>query len=343
MSRTALIDGDMLRYTLGFACQEEDEEGVITTAPTFSWQHSVDVFISAVVKNSGSQGFPKVYLTGEGNFREEIAQRRPYKEDRKDAEKPVLYEAIGSYLVDEWAAIVVNGMEADDALAIEQTNSLAYSCIEGTDDYVLDPEFCDTIICTLDKDLRQVEGWHYSWPVGDHIGEREPYFVYPMGELIPLFHKTDTVKVFETWPLVNGEPVDPTQDFYLIPFDTYTRGAKKGEVKTKRVQVGTTPKFKKLEGTGISFFYAQILMGDPTDSIPGLEGVGDKGAYLALRGATSELDMFNRCYALYSGRYAEMGYMELQEQARLLWMVRELDEMGDPVMWSAPRGAFDAE
>ena len=30
--RTALIDADMVRYTLGFACQRTEDDGTITTA-----------------------------------------------------------------------------------------------------------------------------------------------------------------------------------------------------------------------------------------------------------------------------------------------------------------------
>lgn len=42
------------------------------------------------------------------------------------------------------------GMEADDLMAIEQTKR---------------PN--ETIICTRDKDLRAVPGWHYGWELGN--------------------------------------------------------------------------------------------------------------------------------------------------------------------------------
>jgi 5'-3' exonuclease len=41
-------------------------------------------------------------------------------------------------------------MEADDLMSIEQTSR---------------PH--ETIICTRDKDLRQVPGWHYGWELGN--------------------------------------------------------------------------------------------------------------------------------------------------------------------------------
>lgn len=191
--RTALIDADMVRYTLGFACQRTEDDGTITTADDYSWKHSIDIFISSVMKNSKSQAC-KLYLTGKGNFRETVAKKKPYKGTRK-SEKPVLYEAISTYLVDEWAAEVIEGMEADDALAINQTDS--------------------TIICSNDKDLRMVAGWHYSWPVGDRIGERLPYFVDTLGSITATLKEDGKIKKVEAtglrmfyYQLLIGDSVD---------------------------------------------------------------------------------------------------------------------------------------
>jgi 5'-3' exonuclease len=50
----------------------------------------------------------------------------------------------------KYNTITAEGMEADDLLAIEQTKR---------------PE--ETIICTRDKDLRAVRGWHYGWELGN--------------------------------------------------------------------------------------------------------------------------------------------------------------------------------
>ena len=191
--RTALIDADLVRYTLGFACQRTEDDGTITTADDYSWKHSIDIFIRSVMKNSKSQAC-KLYLTGKGNFRETVAKKKPYKGTRK-SEKPVLYEAISTYLVDEWAAEVIEGMEADDALAINQTE--------------------DTIICSNDKDLRMVAGWHYSWPVGDRIGERLPYAVDTLGSITATLKEDGKIKKVEAtglrmfyYQLLIGDSVD---------------------------------------------------------------------------------------------------------------------------------------
>ena len=88
----------------------------------------------------------EVYLSGPGNFRIGLATVVPYKGNRKADHKPYHYSAIRNYLQAQWDAIVVEGREADDAVAIEQYQSPG-----------------KTVICTFDKDLDQVPGWHYDY------------------------------------------------------------------------------------------------------------------------------------------------------------------------------------
>lgn len=56
---------------------------------------------------------------------------------------PTHYGAVRKYLEEVWGAQVTPGQEADDALGINQSVS--------------------TIICSIDKDLKQVAGNHYNW------------------------------------------------------------------------------------------------------------------------------------------------------------------------------------
>ncbi len=76
----------------------------------------------------------------ENNFRYKLTNT--YKANRTKP-LPIHYGAVRQYLEKEWSAQVTPGQEADDALGIRQ----------GT----------DTIICTIDKDLKQVAGLHYNW------------------------------------------------------------------------------------------------------------------------------------------------------------------------------------
>ena len=59
------------------------------------------------------------------------------------------------YLEKEWGAQVTPGQEADDALGISQSNSTG------------------TVICSIDKDLKQVSGKHYNW-VKDEFDDISP-------------------------------------------------------------------------------------------------------------------------------------------------------------------------
>ena len=60
-------------------------------------------------------------------------------------------------------------IEADDAIAIEHTRE------KGEDEE-------QTIICSRDKDLRQVPGWTFSWELGKQP-EYGPLMVHPVGYL----------------------------------------------------------------------------------------------------------------------------------------------------------------
>jgi len=91
----------------------------------------------------------ELFLTGKGNFRDQIAQVRPYKGNRVNMEKPVHYKAIRRYLQNRWMAEVVNGWEADDEVAM-----LAAS-------YDYSPS--EVMIVSQDKDLRTVPGLLYNY------------------------------------------------------------------------------------------------------------------------------------------------------------------------------------
>ncbi|MAG24841.1 hypothetical protein CMI47_04605 [Candidatus Pacearchaeota archaeon] len=89
----------------------------------------------------------RLFLTGTGNFRDELATLRKYKGNRDRSTRPYWYKEIREYLERRWGAEVVDGMEADDAVSI-----LQWEAKEGA-----------TIICTIDKDLENVPGHFYNY------------------------------------------------------------------------------------------------------------------------------------------------------------------------------------
>lgn len=119
----------------------------------------------------------------------------------------------------------------------------------------------------------------------------------------------------------------------------------------------------KLKGTGIKFFYAQMLMGDEADcivglpqvtqdmkerfNIPRLGGCGHKAAWCVLKDIESPAMMETLVYRCYVSFWTKYGYhhwrtdkayhpsldtanKQFLEQGRLLWMRQRVDEMWYP-------------
>lgn len=101
----------------------------------------MDKSIENILKATNANDY-QIYLTPTdgSNFRYEVSP--DYKANRK-AEKPPHFLVLREYMLEVHKAEVAFGMEADDLLGINQTK--------------------DTIICTIDKDLRQIPGKHYDF------------------------------------------------------------------------------------------------------------------------------------------------------------------------------------
>lgn len=100
----------------------------------------------------------ELFLTGSGNFREELATIKGYKANRVDSRKPVHYASLRRYLRNKWGAQVVRGWEADD-----ECSMLAYQHKYGP----------DLIVVSMDKDLWTFPGWRY------HFKRRKLEYVTP--------------------------------------------------------------------------------------------------------------------------------------------------------------------
>jgi 5'-3' exonuclease len=99
-----------------------------------------------------------------------------------------------------------------------------------------------------------------------------------------------------------------------------------------------TRRFNKLEGTGLKWFYAQMLTGDSVDNIPGLKGVGGGKAYDYLHPLESEQELLDICIREYRRVYGDMWEVEMMEQAHLVYMLRERNEDGSLKWWEIPNG-----
>lgn len=84
----------------------------------------------------------------------------------------------------------------------------------------------------------------------------------------------------------------------------------------------------KLKKGGLIFFYAQLLMGDSTDNIPGINKVGPKKAYGLLKSCLDEEEAYNVVRQLYVQQYGDRALEAIHEIADLIWMCRKEDETG---------------
>ena len=131
-----LIDGDIIGYRIGFSTEEENEKIVVSRVATF-----IETMLWEDLDAETYQG----YLTGSGNFRNDIAKTAPYKGNRT-APKPKHLQFIRDYLVSAWDFKISEGEEADDAIAIAHTES----------NYT-------TTIASIDKDFLQLRGNHWNF------------------------------------------------------------------------------------------------------------------------------------------------------------------------------------
>ncbi len=149
----ALLDSDILGYRIAFACKDEDEKIA---------KYRLDSYIADILMCGVDNAYPgcfadrwQLFLTGKENFRETVATTAVYKGNRV-APKPEHLPALREHMIKEWGAVVAEGQEADDAIAIEATK-LGDDCV----------------IVSLDKDLDQVAGYHYNFV------KKESYYITP--------------------------------------------------------------------------------------------------------------------------------------------------------------------
>lgn len=156
-----LFDGDLIVYKAGFGAQKNNENPPVAHA-LYNCRNLLKNYLKTLDKYFTIEDY-KIFLSSDEtkNFRYDIAKTKPYKGNRKDLSKPIHYDDIKKYLIEHWEAITVENKEADDELGI--------LCSQN-------PE--NTIIVSMDKDLRMIPGWHYE------MGERPPYFVEDPGILI---------------------------------------------------------------------------------------------------------------------------------------------------------------
>ena len=191
-NRTAIIDADVIVYRAGFAGQDSIHSVVVNgqvmdqfsrkaeandfaellalgadgkLSPIVETEivpkaHSeveniLDVMIDNIVEQSGATDYI-CYLSGKTNFRTEAAKYQEYKANRKDSVKPVHYDFIREYIQEKHPVVISDNCEADDLCAMRLWAGFRKYRDTG------DKLDCDQILCSIDKDLLNVSGWHYN-------------------------------------------------------------------------------------------------------------------------------------------------------------------------------------
>lgn len=220
----ALIDGDIVTYSSGFAAQHThyhvvpkgmEREALIASFPykkeAVEWvagqedleiipfieiepqSHALNIVKNLIMKcmEATKADSYSAYLSPSHTFRHDIATIKPYKGNRDPNAKPYWYKEIKEYMIKYHGAMTTDKVEADDILGVKQCGELLTHAGE-IHPYVSDLDA--TVICTIDKDLDMVPGWHYNW------SKDEKYFITPEQALYNFYMQ-----------LLTGDPTDNIQ------------------------------------------------------------------------------------------------------------------------------------
>lgn len=226
-----IVDADYLVYRVGFAVKDDEPIEYALSTVKHAIHNIWDRF-------EGKEG--TLFLSGKGNFREKIATIQVYKGNRDPSMRPKYYDDIREYLINHHHAIVVQGMEAEDAAGILQySNKDRSTCIVG-----------------VDKDLMTVPGWHWN-PVKDEM-------------------------IYQDVASAN------------------------------------------------EWFWTQVLMGDRTDNIRGIDGLGPKKAEKIIKPCGKDwMKMYEAVLYQYKLQHGDDAKRAMDETAKLVWILRKHGETYD--------------
>tara|TARA_B100001996_G_scaffold201803_1_gene154505 strand:+ start:12587 stop:13333 length:747 start_codon:yes stop_codon:yes gene_type:complete len=139
--RTLLIDGDILIYKI--ATQNEIPthwgDGLWTLhSDEKLCKAELDTQLEQLKENLEAEKFI-IALTDKNNFRKDILPS--YKDNRKSKRKPMMLPVLRQYCIDNYSAVIMEGLEADDVLGILATTP-------NNND--------ERIVVSIDKDLLQI-------------------------------------------------------------------------------------------------------------------------------------------------------------------------------------------
>ena len=296
----AFIDGDRITMGAGFGSEKSIKGKLIHVDPLPFALYKAKLTINKIKRAVDANEYV-IFIgdSGHKHFRYKVAKTLPYKGNRKDVKRPEHEAAIREYLVRYHSAKIVRGVEVDDALGIEQWKYLVKSAktgelLRGT-----------SIICSNDKDLDMIPGWHYDIDYG--IERRSGDRTYIMKS-----YKKSQI--------------------YFIK-DPGFLALRKNNRNNKNVLIGG----------GQLWFCAQLLMGDKTDNIPSCpkdakNGFGLVSTFEVLKDCKTFQEGVGICWGLYKENLKEDPPESIKnrflEVARLVWIKRKIKkDIIFPIEW----------
>lgn len=143
MTTTAIIDGDSIVYACAFAYDASTERNGVEE-PIANLYGGVKATIESLLREVGATQY-ELFLTGQGNFRDSVYPE--YKGNRKDSVQPTRKHEVRDYMIRHKGAMVVDGMEADDACGMAM--------------YAL--PVSRTVLIRQDKDFDMIRGNQFHW------------------------------------------------------------------------------------------------------------------------------------------------------------------------------------
>jgi len=294
MTKIALIDGDVIKYAAGFACE----------LPYWSIFDPVDNTrlgkLTAKKANSG-KGVMEVFdvdtraILWVGKFRSRKAAVQEYCDNAFSSIKMkegIHYEPIKNCLHS------VKGMIRN---CLSKTGSTQYRVyLSGKTNYRTEiyPEY--------KANRKNNPKPHYAEEIMEFIMEHHN------GILVESVEADDAMGIDSMeWRSQGWHPYICTidKDLDMIPGGHYNWGK------------DTVYEMDEIDCWRC--FYQQLLKGDNVDNIPGIKGYGDKTAEKALAGCTDKEGMHDAVKIIYKDKYGDEAEAHLKLRSRLLWILRK--------------------
>lgn len=154
--RIPIIDLDSVAFYIGYPNKKLDTEGnpikedgkfVLIDKTEDELKNAAHYWMNEILTKCEATHYIG-FIKGKGNYRYEV---NPEYKANRPKEAPKWWSTVKKYLIEEFGAIPVDGMEVDDAVNITRLN-LSYS-----------------FICAIDKDLLHLEGCHYNWSKNEWV------------------------------------------------------------------------------------------------------------------------------------------------------------------------------